>query len=460
MVLGTALREGGDARRSGRRRSSAPRRSCRWRPAPTARTCRSPQIALERKDHAARDRGAAGGHGGRLRQRRGGARSSAKLMREGNVTDAGPPAAGLRAHRRHRSVRRRRARDARPAGDAAQRLPRPRSASSARSSRSKPVDQAAAYTDLAESYLKSGKPRRGAEADARRARDRAELRARAGPAAEAARRRDERSAEGGHYDHACVRLQPDFRAASCSSRCCAVLVPVARVDAQLPDAPDDRFAGLQWRFVRIKYHYHARRDHAIPQDFYGEPWAIDAPAAEQNLSRRLKTATAIQVEDPIVLTLDDPRLFELPVDLHRRAGQPEADATPTSPILREFLLRGGTADLRRLPRADRVGQLRGRDEARVPRPRRSSTSPKDHPVFSCFYKLDGYPQVAGLGSFMAGRTWEKGGYVGHAAHDPRRRRTADGVHQLEHRHGRRLGMVECRGVSRLHQVHGAWPTAW
>ena len=28
-----------------------------------------------------------------------------------------------------------------------------------------------------------------------------------------------------------------------------------RVDAQLPNAPDDRYAGLQWRFVRIKYHY-------------------------------------------------------------------------------------------------------------------------------------------------------------------------------------------------------------
>ena len=49
-----------------------------------------------------------------------------------------------------------------------------------------------------------------------------------------------------------------------------------------------------------------------PQDFYGEPWYIDAPAAEQNLSRRIKTATSIQVEDPIVLTLDDPRLFNYP----------------------------------------------------------------------------------------------------------------------------------------------------
>ncbi|PYR04384.1 MAG: hypothetical protein DMF99_32025, partial [Acidobacteria bacterium] len=61
-----------------------------------------------------------------------------------------------------------------------------------------------------------------------------------------------------------------------------------RVDAQLPDAPDDRYAGLQWRFVRIKYHFITEGTH-IQQDFYGEPWYIDAPAAEQNLSRRVKT---------------------------------------------------------------------------------------------------------------------------------------------------------------------------
>ena len=35
------------------------------------------------------------------------------------------------------------------------------------------------------------------------------------------------------------------------------LVPVLHppVDAQLPVATDDRYAGLQWRFVRIRYHY-------------------------------------------------------------------------------------------------------------------------------------------------------------------------------------------------------------
>ena len=36
-----------------------------------------------------------------------------------------------------------------------------------------------------------------------------------------------------------------------------VLTPALqpRVGAQLPSAADERFAGLQWRFVRIKYHF-------------------------------------------------------------------------------------------------------------------------------------------------------------------------------------------------------------
>src|SRR5256885_7962793 len=84
-----------------------------------------------------------------------------------------------------------------------------------------------------------------------------------------------------------------------------------RVDAQLPNAPDDRYAGLQWRFVRIRYHY-TTESTRMSQDFYGEPGDIDAPAAEQNLSRRGETSTALPVENPSVLTLDDPRLFTHP----------------------------------------------------------------------------------------------------------------------------------------------------
>ena len=182
------------------------------------------------------------------------------------------------------------------------------------------------------------------------------------------------------------------------------------VKAQLPDVSDDRSAGLQWRFVRIKYHFHTEGTRE-QQDFYGEPWYIDAPAAEQNLSRRVKTATAIRVEDPIVLTLDDPRLFEHPWIYIVEPGTLKMLDSDVEK-LREFLLRGGTATFDDFHGVFEWENL-VREMKRVFPDREIVEVPNDHPVFSAFYKIDGYPQVAGLGSFLAGRTWEKGGLVAH-----------------------------------------------
>jgi hypothetical protein len=183
-----------------------------------------------------------------------------------------------------------------------------------------------------------------------------------------------------------------------------------KVSAQLSNAPDDRYAGLQWRFVRIKYHY-VTEGTQIPQEFAGEPWFIDGPAAEQNLSRRVKTATAIQVEDPIVIALDDPRLFQYPWIYIVEPGTLRLLDSEV-PILREFLLRGGSVMF-----DDFHGQSEwetfAREMKRVFPEREVVEVPKDHPVFNAFYKIDGFPQVAGIGSFTQGRTWEKGGYVPH-----------------------------------------------
>ena len=182
-----------------------------------------------------------------------------------------------------------------------------------------------------------------------------------------------------------------------------------RAGAQLPPTSDDRYAGLQWRFVRVKYHFSGEGT-IVPQEFYGEPWYIDAPAAEQNLSRRIKTATSIQVEDPIVMTLDDPRLFTYPWIYFVEPGTLKLTDGDVA-TLREFL-RGGFAyfdDFHGPAEWDNFAH----EMKRVFPDREIVEVPKDHPVFSCFYKIDGYPQVAGIGSFMQGRTWEKGGFVPH-----------------------------------------------
>ena len=190
------------------------------------------------------------------------------------------------------------------------------------------------------------------------------------------------------------------------------LVPVLQpsLDAQLPATGDERYAGLQWRFVRIKYHF-TTEGTRIQDEFNGEPWLIDGPAAEQNLSRRIKTATAIDVQDPIVLTLEDPRLFTYPWIYFVEPGNLKLTDSDAK-TLREFLLRGGTATFDDFHGPFEWEHFAAQMKLVFP-DREIVDLPKDHPVYSCFYKLDGYPQVAGLGSFMAGRTWEKGGYVAH-----------------------------------------------
>ena len=186
------------------------------------------------------------------------------------------------------------------------------------------------------------------------------------------------------------------------------LVPTLQpnVDAQLPTAADDRFAGLQWRFVRIKYHYTTEGTRQ-GQDFYGEPWLIDGPAAEQNLSRRIRSVTAIDVGEPVVVRIEDPELFNHPWIYFVEPGTLRLKESEV-PILREFLLRGGTAVM-----DDFHGDLELdnvlTEMKRVFPDRKVIQLPASHPIFSCFYQMDGFPQVPGLGSFFAGRTWEKGG---------------------------------------------------
>ncbi len=182
-----------------------------------------------------------------------------------------------------------------------------------------------------------------------------------------------------------------------------------RPDPGLSSVADARFAGLTWTFARVRYDAWTmpRGRFTNPED---EPWFIDAPAAEQNLSRRLKTVTAIQVNDPVVITLEDPNLWTLPWLYLVEPGNLRLNEKEV-PILREFLLRGGT-----LTFDDFHGPIEWanmeREMQRVFPDRKIVDLPASHPIYSCFYQLDGFPQTPGLGSFLYGRTWEKGGFEG------------------------------------------------
>ncbi len=77
--------------------------------------------------------------------------------------------------------------------------------------------------------------------------------------------------------------------------------------------------------------------------------------------------------------------------------------------LREFLLRGGTLTFDDFHGPIEWDNLQ-REMKRVFPNRKIVELPASHPIYRCFYQIDGYPQTPGLGSFLQGRTWEKGGF--------------------------------------------------
>ena len=130
-----------------------------------------------------------------------------------------------------------------------------------------PVDRRCGAHRSRRKLLQGGKRAEAKQADAGGARDRAELRARAGPAAEARGG----AAVNGPVRRDCAvagRLAVGVLGAAARARAGP---PAARRRAAAARRADDRFAGLQWRFVRIKYHY-TTEGTRVQQDFYGEPW--------------------------------------------------------------------------------------------------------------------------------------------------------------------------------------------
>ena len=185
----------------------------------------------------------------------------------------------------------------------------------------------------------------------------------------------------------------------------AVLWLAGDISAQIPVVDGNKFAGLKWTFVRIKYGTY-EDEGASRLAYWDEPWAIDAPAAEQNLSRRIKSVTAIEVGDPIVITLEDPKLWENPwIYIVEPSNLVLKDIEVTN--LRQFLLRGGT-----LMFDDFHGpyewELFERQMKRVFPGREAIELPLSHDIFHCVYDLKEKPQIPSIHAWWSGRTSERG----------------------------------------------------
>ena len=93
-----------------------------------------------------------------------------------------------------------------------------------------------------------------------------------------------------------------------------------------PRRADDRFAGLQWRFVRIKYHHKFESGRTSSR-------ISTASRGASTRRRRSRTCRAASRPRPrfrsriaISLTIDDHAAVRVPVDLLRRAEQHAAAA--------------------------------------------------------------------------------------------------------------------------------------
>src|SRR5204863_281148 len=139
----------------------------------------------------------------------------------------------------------------------------------------------------------------------------------------------------------------------------------------------------------------------------------DAPSAEF-AAREFRTVIALKPIDPAVAHADlaESYLKLGKRDDAKRQALASLEIAPTYARAQDLLLRGGTVMFDDFHGPFEWDNLE-RQMKRVFPDRRIVEVPQNHPVFSVFYKIDGYPQVAGIGSFLAGRTWEKGGFVSH-----------------------------------------------
>ncbi|MGB4246951.1 MAG: DUF4159 domain-containing protein [Pseudohongiellaceae bacterium] len=131
----------------------------------------------------------------------------------------------------------------------------------------------------------------------------------------------------------------------------------------------------------------------------GGAWSIDFPDADQNFLRGVSRLTNVRVmSDPIVLRLDDEKIFEYPFLYMLEVGQGGGiDLNPEEmENLREYLLRGGFL---------LIDDFWGRNQwdnfyftfSQVFPEREIIELPANHEIFHTYYDIDGPTMIPALG---------------------------------------------------------------
>lgn len=159
--------------------------------------------------------------------------------------------------------------------------------------------------------------------------------------------------------------------------------------------PEDVDIAGEFSFARVQYNSYYQGGFG-----YGGPWSVDFPDADRNFLRGVARLSNVRVmPEPIVLRLDDERIYEYPflymLEVGRNGG-PYFSPTELG-NLREYLLRGGflliddfwgTREWQAFE-SSFSAVFPGREIVRLP---------ADHEIFRVYYDIDGPQMIPALGN--------------------------------------------------------------
>ncbi|HMB92613.1 MAG TPA: DUF4159 domain-containing protein [Rhodothermales bacterium] len=163
--------------------------------------------------------------------------------------------------------------------------------------------------------------------------------------------------------------------------------PVAESEPAPSPAPAEVGSqGHGFRFVRIRYE-------GVGYGRRGRSWAYDWPTAEQNLYTALERTTVLHLDgEPIVLTLEDDRIFEYPILYLCEPGYWQTNDEEVA-NLQEYFARGGFLIIDDFH--DYGGGRKGPEWEnfyanikRVFPDREPIELPADHPIWRIYYDID------------------------------------------------------------------------
>ncbi|MCA9110079.1 MAG: DUF4159 domain-containing protein [Planctomycetaceae bacterium] len=168
--------------------------------------------------------------------------------------------------------------------------------------------------------------------------------------------------------------------------------------AGVPDwETDAEFPNDVFTFARLRYN-----------DYGGwGKWATDYPDSDLNFSFRLQQLTSLKVNpDPVILDLDDPKLFDFPFIYIIEPGHGLGLLDEDVETLRRYIDNGGFVFV-----DDFWGEPEWeffyRDIERVFPGREPVELPLDHPIFHIVYDLTEKPQIPSIQWLYSGLTYER-----------------------------------------------------